>query len=555
MKTLLVLLRPSWIRVLLATLVALLGGACNAGLIAVVNAALNTAGPSRTFLVWSIVGIGLARLVTGATSQVLLATFAQNTMLNLRRDLCRRILITPLRHLEKIGAFRLLVALTEDAMAIRIFLGSIPQLTVDIAILIGCVVYLAWLSWSASLIMVGVVILGVICYRMLLTKALRFLGRAREVQDTLFRHYRAMTEGIKELRIHRNRREAFLSQNIEPATEAFRQHSVVAMIHFIIANAWSQFVFFVVIGLLLLVLPALNNVSNQTLTGYVLTILYLMGPMREVMHTFPHFGRASIAMQKIETLGLSLATLPLEEESSAQPGPTSWKRLDLKGVVFAYHDEGGGSDFILGPIDLTIRPGEIVFVVGGNGSGKSTLARLLVGLYIPERGEIRLNEQRITDQNREWHRQHFSVVFSDFYLFEDLLGLESPSLDQRARDYLSLLQLEHKVQVQNGGLSTTALSQGQRRRLALLTAYLEDRPIYVFDEWAADQDPQYKKVFYTKLLPELKASGKGVIVITHDDRYFDLADRIFKLDYGKPVSHSDSPTAVLSDHSYLKLAP
>ena len=169
-----------------------------------------------------------------------------------------------------------------------------------------------------------------------------------------------------------------------------------------------------------------------------------------------------------------------------------------------------------------------------------------------------MDEQTISDHNREWYRQHFSVIFSDFYLFEDLLGLESQNLDKSAREYLSLLQLGHKVQVQNGGLSTTALSQGQRRRLALLTAYLEDRPIYVFDEWAADQDPQYKKVFYTQILPELKARGKGVIVITHDDRYFDLADRIFKLDYGKPAIESESSTAVLADHSfaqYRKFAP
>jgi putative ATP-binding cassette transporter len=201
-------------------------------------------------------------------------------------------------------------------------------------------------------------------------------------------------------------------------------------------------------------------------------------------------------------------------------------------------------------VDLTISPNEIVFIIGGNGSGKSTLAKLLVGLYSPEAGEIRLNGERITDENREWYRQHFSVIFSDFYLFEGLLGLESQNLDKTAREYLSVLQLGHKVEVQNGGLSTTALSQGQRRRLALLTAYLEDRPIYVFDEWAADQDPHYKKVFYTQLLPELRAKGKGVVVITHDDRYFDVADRIVKLDYGKAVIQTGNVAGVFVGCAY-----
>jgi putative ATP-binding cassette transporter len=173
--------------------------------------------------------------------------------------------------------------------------------------------------------------------------------------------------------------------------------------------------------------------------------------------------------------------------------------------------------------------------VGGNGSGKTTLAKLLAGLYIPESGEIRLNGQLITDDLREHYRQYFSVVFSDFFLFESLLGLDDSELDSKARDYLSKLQLEHKVNLENGVLSTTDLSQGQRKRLALLTAYLENRPIYIFDEWAADQDPLFKEIFYYQLLPELKARNKTVVVISHDDRYYHVADRIVKLDFGEIV--------------------
>jgi putative ATP-binding cassette transporter len=125
------------------------------------------------------------------------------------------------------------------------------------------------------------------------------------------------------------------------------------------------------------------------------------------------------------------------------------------------------------------------------------------------------------------------VVFSDFHLFENLHGMEM--LDDQAKHYLKRLQLDHKVQVQDGVLSTTELSQGQRKRLALMTAYLEGRPIYLFDEWAADQDPVFKEVFYYQLLPELKARGKTIIVISHDDRYYHIADRVIKMDSGKIV--------------------
>lgn len=173
--------------------------------------------------------------------------------------------------------------------------------------------------------------------------------------------------------------------------------------------------------------------------------------------------------------------------------------------------------------------------MGGNGSGKSTLAKLITGLYVPDSGEIRLNGISIDDGNREMYRQLFSTVFADFYLFDRLVGLQQVDLDERAKMYLDRLQLSDKVVVRDGKLSTTALSQGQRKRLALLTAYLEDRPIYLFDEWAADQDPLFREIFYQQLLPELKQRGKAVLVISHDDRYFHLADRLLKLDYGQIV--------------------
>jgi putative pyoverdin transport system ATP-binding/permease protein len=391
-------------------------------------------------------------------------------------------------------------------------------------------------------------LLGILFHKVLLKKAYRSLRLAREEENKLFHHFRALTEGIKELRIHKERRDTFFSKKIYLCTEAFQTYNIDASTRFVLAYAWNQFFLITLVGLVIVFLPSMESVKSEVLTGYVLTILYAMGPLRQLLGTFPTFGRAKIGLERIEALGFSLGSRIFQPESVVSNPLPSWKGLEVRGAFFAYEDARDG-DFTLGPIDFVLYPGEIVFVIGGNGSGKSTFAKLLLGLYTPEQGEIRLNDQCITDRNREWYRQHFSVVFSDFYLFEDLLGLDSPSLDQRARDYLSLLQLEQKVQVQNGGLSTTALSQGQRRRLALLTAYLEDRPIYVFDEWAADQDPQYKKVFYTQLLPELKADGKGVIVITHDDRYFDLADRIFKLDYGKMVIPGTSPTATRSQNA------
>ncbi|MEU4415855.1 ATP-binding cassette domain-containing protein [Nocardia salmonicida] len=195
-------------------------------------------------------------------------------------------------------------------------------------------------------------------------------------------------------------------------------------------------------------------------------------------------------------------------------------------------DESDDAGFRLGPIDLVFEPGQITFIVGGNGSGKSTLAKLITGLYVPRSGSLSLNGERIDHDNIEWYRQNSSAVFTDFHLFEDYLGFDRPGIDADVQRYLDELQIAHKVTVQDGRLSTVDLSQGQRKRLALLTALLEDRQIYVFDEWAADQEPRFRDVFYHEILTDLKRRGKTVIVITHDDRYFDCADQLVKLDFG-----------------------
>ncbi len=262
-----------------------------------------------------------------------------------------------------------------------------------------------------------------------------------------------------------------------------------------------------------------------------------MRPLESIFDILPSISQASVALKKIETLGLSLADKAENLAIMSNYNLAFTHSLELNNITHTYYREQEESNFTLGAINLVFHPQEIVFIIGGNGSGKSTLGKLIAGLYIPEAGEILVNGKLITEANRESYRQLFAAVFADFYLFDNLLGISQDDLKIKTKNYLQKLQLDKKVTIKNNKFSTIELSQGQRKRLGLLTAYLEDRPIYLFDEWAAEQDPYFREIFYQQLLPELKQRGKTVVVITHDDRYFYLADRLIKLDYGQIVEN------------------
>lgn len=512
-----------------------LAGVANTALIAIINASWGGAGRADASLVLWFAALCVLLPVSRLVSQVLLMRLTTGAMYEMRMQLCRKILRAPLRLLEELGPHRLLATLTDDVPSISGVLGSLPILCMHLAIVLSCLAYLYYLSPIAFAGVLFFLVLGVVTYQLPLLKAVNYIRRSRERGDDLFKGLRALTEGTKELKLHRERREAFLSDHLSSVIKDLQHNSIRGNTIYMAAASWGHILFFVLIGLIIFALPGYQATDFKVLSGYTLTLIYMMTPLEVILNTLPSLGRAHAAVRKVESLGLSLSEQSAEADSAGGVArrAESWESIELVGVTQEYGREGIEDSFTLGPVDLSLRPGELVFLVGGNGSGKTTLAKVVVGLYTPQGGEIRLDGQPVTDRDRDEYRQLFSVVFSDFYLFESLLGLDAASLDTRARAYLSKLQLEQKVSVKDGALSTVDLSQGQRKRLALLTAYLEDRLVYVFDEWAADQDPLFKEVFYFQLLPELKAKGKTVIVITHDDRYFHLADRIVKLDYGK----------------------
>jgi putative pyoverdin transport system ATP-binding/permease protein len=523
---------PLWMGVIIV--VGIIGGGTNAALLAMLGYLLGHIAPASNQLIIIYVALCIALPLTRFGSEAMLLNLSSKAVLVLRMRLSRQILSAPLRRLEELGPHSLLATLAGDIPTIGNSLVTIPVIIMHISIVLGCLIYLGWLSRPILFGVIGFMIVGALSYQIPLRKGTQRYIIVRDLADRLFQHFQAITDGFKELKLHHNRREAFLTEALYPTAASLRKHAMIGHLTFVAANSYGQSLFFILVGLILFNAHSISGVNTQTLIGYTLVILYMMTPLQMILTLIPDLATAAVSMRKVEDLGLTLDDRdPSEEISKKLNAGPSWKSLALVGVTHTYHREGEDGGFLLGPIDLTLEPGELLFITGGNGSGKTTLAKLLISLYIPEEGEIYLDGKLVTDETREQYRQLFSVVFSDFYLFESLFGLDSVHLDENAKKYLVQLQLDHKVKVEAGVLSTLGLSQGQRKRLALLTAYLEDRPIYLFDEWAADQDPLFKEIFYHQLLPELKARGKALIVISHDDRYYHVADHVIKLDSGK----------------------
>ena len=504
------------------TLLSLLSAVSGIGVIAFINQSLIESVGDPLPILGQLVGLVLLLLVITLGSQLALTTLGHHFVYRLRGRLLKQLLDTDVARLRQIGQGPLLASLSSDIGQITIAFVRLPELVQGLVLTLGSIIYLGLLSPALLGVTALWVTVTMVVGWLLVNRVYRHLAHMRQAEDRLYQNYQSIIAGCKELALNRERAHFVYHQLYEQNARDYREQIIRADTYHLSAVNWSNIMMLGAIGLVFFLANGLGWANTNVAATFALTLLFLRTPLLQGIGALPTLIAAQVAFDKIAALNLAEP----DEAFPLPPAPRPWQRIELEQVSFHYQGEGG---FSVGPINLVIERGEQIFLIGGNGSGKSTVAMLLTGLYQPVSGRILLDGEPVTDRNG--YLGLFSAIFTDYHLFQHLLGPEPK--EALVAEWLERLQMGSKLAIEDGFIADIDLSQGQRKRVALLLALAEQREIMLFDEWAADQDPQFRRIFYQVLLPRLKEMGKTVIAISHDDHYFSLADRLLEMRQGR----------------------
>lgn len=452
-----------------------------------------------------------------------LSVFGQNFIFKMQKRVVKQILDTPLLKVAKVGKARILASLGSDVRNVSFGLLRLPDFLQSSILILCTSVYLCYLSPQIfTLCAIWIIVIFTI-NNFLMMKVYSYFRKARENDDALQNNYQNILDGHKELLINRYRAKLYYEDEFENNARSKKKNNTLGNLFNNLSSNFTNVALLALVGVEFYLALEFKWASVAEATTIALSILFLRTPLVSMIGSFPTLLLAKIALDKIAKLELDDYKEHFEKTNFIK----DWRQISFKNTSFSYDD-----NFHLNPVNLELKKGELIFLIGKNGSGKSTFCMLLTGLFKPSEGEIFVDDMKIDDDNLDIYRSLVSAVFSDFHLFTKTLAKEKFADEEKIASWLEFLELKGKTRVEDHELVLTKLSTGQKKRLAMLIALLEERDILVLDEWAADQDPVFRRFFYKKLLPLLKEQGKTIFAITHDDAYFDSADRIFLAEEG-----------------------
>ena len=455
--------------------------------------------------------------------------FMQDLLHKIRLQVVDMVLRSPFHSLVS-NKEKVYTALTRDTNNIVNASINMVDLLTNAILVVMCLVYMAVLSWKLLLAFVGMLVLAIAVYALSEKKAVALFNQAMSNDDAFVKNLNELLTGFKEVIISRKKGTDIRDKRMKPALDAAIGLNKKALVFHLNNRIIGQMAFYVFIGALLFVLSQPMGVENSTIISFVFVLLYIWSPIESVVLMVPSLSQARISFSRLEALRNSLSETDHGYEQEARQ--IDFASLEVQGMDYQYKTNEEEIPFRVGPNNFRLDQGEVIFIYGGNGSGKTTFVNMLIGLFMADQGALKVNGEALGTDRFADYRGLFAPVFSDFHLFDEAFGMDSFD-KEKAVEYLRLFELEEKVSLAEHGFNTTNLSTGQRKRLALITAMLEKKPILVLDEFAADQDPYFRKKFYQELLPFMKQEGFTVMAITHDDNYYHHADKIYKMDEGQ----------------------
>ncbi len=531
--------QASFPRIRVAT-AALLSGLNGTLVLAIVNiAAREIADSGRAQVDWRLAALFAAGTAIYAAAEVFvvarICAALEDAVHALRGRLLDRLARADFEKVEAIGRADLYEGITQASRTISQNSQFLALGLRSLVMVFAILAYIAWVSVTAFVLVLAATAVGGLAYHRTGQRLAEGFARMMDADKRLFESLGDLLDGFQEVRLSSARRRdlaAAFAEVSDAATEVRADVQIRAMQQFVL----GQVAVFFLLAVVVFVIPVYSPSFRGQVVQVATSVLFMTGAIGAVIQTVPLLGaseQAAIRMLRLdERLAEAREDAAETADDSAAAPPAAFREIALRAVTYAYAAPEGETGFALGPIDLTLRAGETVFVTGGNGSGKSTLIKLLTGLTQPHSGAMKIDGETVGPRNRRAFRALVSPVFSDCHLFPRLYGAEAFSPDE-AKALLAWMELDAATRLSGDRVEHLALSAGQKKRLALIAALLERRPLLILDEWAADQDPHFRRKFYREVLPALKAQGKTVVAVTHDDAYFDAADRRLHLEEGR----------------------
>lgn len=454
----------------------------------------------------------------------------QHRLEKLRQRIVNNIRKMDLRALEQTGRGDLLAIVAQEINHLSENLPLLVSAAQSVFLLIFCLLYIATLSFLSFAIITAFMAAGLAAFWRRRQKLNKALTEVHAFEADMLDSLTHFTKGFQEIRLNAAKNDA-LFRHFSTVIEGLRHQVVGVGKNWVVLIQFSNALLYSLVGVVIFVLPIFFQGYTDVIYKITAATIFCVGPLTAITAAAPLFAKADIGLGHVDRLDRRLRKVVTDAKSVAHSRFKGFAAIACRDLTFSYRDEQGEILFASGPLNLAIKRGETIFFVGGNGSGKSTVMKQLCGLYTPDGGTIDVDGVAVSDADRQDYRELFSAIFSDFHIFQRLHGLEQAD-PRQVEELIRRMELEGKVGFKDGCFSTTNLSTGQRKRLAMIASLLEDREIYLFDEWAADQDAHFRETFYTQLLPDLKRRGKTVLAVTHDDRYWSYCDRRLTMDLG-----------------------